>query len=63
MQVEPGQDWRGGAQMNVVTDQPPRALAAMAAEAKALGAEVNLWVGDVDKMGWVMRRLVEDAKA
>jgi len=28
-----------------------------------LGAELNLWVGDVDKMGWVMRRLVEDARA
>jgi hypothetical protein len=35
----------------------------MIAEAAVLGAEVNLWVADVDKMGWVMRRLVEDATA
>jgi hypothetical protein len=49
--------------MNVVTDQPQRVLAAMAAEAEALGAEVNLWVADVDKMAWVMRRLVADANA
>jgi hypothetical protein len=63
VQVEPGRGWRGGAQMNVVTDQPQRVLAAMAAEAEALGAEVNLWVADVDKMAWVMRRLVADANA
>jgi hypothetical protein len=59
--VKPERDWRGGVHMNVVTDQPQRALAAMRAEAEALGAEVSLWVADVDKLGWVMRRLVEDA--
>jgi hypothetical protein len=63
VQVQPGRDWQGGVQMNVVTEQPQQVLAAMTAEAEALGADVNLWVGDVDKMGWVMRRLVEDAKA
>jgi hypothetical protein len=35
----------------------------MRAEAEVLGAEVNLWVSDVDNVGWVMRRLVEDANA
>jgi sugar phosphate isomerase/epimerase len=59
----PATDWRGGGRMDVVTDEPQRVLAAMAAEAEALGAEVNLWVGDVDNVGWVMRRVVEDANA
>jgi MoaA/NifB/PqqE/SkfB family radical SAM enzyme len=63
VQVDPARDWRGGAQINVATDQPQRVLAAMNAEAERLGAEVNLWVADVDKLGWVMRRLVEDANA
>jgi hypothetical protein len=63
VQVTPERDWRGGVHTNVVTDQPQRVLAAMIAEAAVLGAEVNLWVADVDKMGWVMRRLVEDATA
>ena len=63
LQLQPARDWRGGVQMDVVTAEPQRVLAAMRAEAEALGAEVSLWVGDVDKMGWVMRRLVEDANA
>ena len=63
VQMPPARDWRGGGQLTVVTEEPQRALAAMRAEAEALGAEVDLWVGDVDKMGRVMRRLVEDANA
>ena len=51
LQPQPARDWRGGGQMNVVTAEPQRVLAAMTAEAEALGAEVNLWVGDVDKSG------------
>ena len=61
VQRQPGRDWQGGVQIRVVTDQPQRVLAAMTAEAQALGAQVGLWVADVDKVGSVMRRLVEDA--
>src|SRR5262245_6860104 len=63
VQVQAERDWQGGVHMNAVTDQPQRVLAVMRAEAEALGAEVNLWVADVDQMGWVMRRLVDDANA
>jgi hypothetical protein len=54
------EDWNKGATASVVTNQPARVLAAMAAAAAEMGAQLNPWVRDLDPLGHLLQRLIAD---
>jgi MoaA/NifB/PqqE/SkfB family radical SAM enzyme len=62
VQVEAGPSFRGGVIARFTTDDPARALAAMVAAAKALGAQLNPWLSDVEPYRFLLQRLLADVR-
>jgi hypothetical protein len=62
VQVEAGPSFRGGVIARLTTDDPARALAAMVAAAKMLGAQLNPWLSDVEPYRFLLQRLLADVR-